>query len=115
MVNVSLQANGYISSIHDATGIASGGVKGEGVGAAVAPALECTVRPCILNCNGRGSSVNGTCHCEPIYAGSDCSISLMAAAAEELLEGLDINYKHGRPRCTRMTLPLPKQHHKLST
>eukprot|EP00193_Tetraselmis_chui_P001248 CAMPEP_0177754712 /NCGR_PEP_ID=MMETSP0491_2-20121128/2157_1 /TAXON_ID=63592 /ORGANISM="Tetraselmis chuii, Strain PLY429" /LENGTH=859 /DNA_ID=CAMNT_0019270117 /DNA_START=493 /DNA_END=3072 /DNA_ORIENTATION=- len=90
-----MQANGYISSIHDATGIASGGVKGEGAGAAVAPALECTVRPCILNCNGRGSSVNGTCHCEPIYAGSDCSISLMAAAAEELLEGLDINYKAG--------------------
>lgn len=87
-----MQANGYIAGIHD-----SAREGGDGPQANTPPAsMECTVRPCILNCNGRGSSMNGTCHCEPIYSGSDCSINLLAMAAEELLDGVDILYK-GRP------------------
>jgi hypothetical protein len=76
------QANGYVAGIHD-------GVPSLGLGASepAQVAAQCTVRPCILSCNGRGKSVNNTCRCEPIYSGSDCSINLLANAANELLDG----------------------------
>jgi len=90
-----MQANGYISGIHDSPLAAAAkpqAVPAEAQGA-VSPLVQCKIRPCILNCNDRGRSVNETCQCEPIYSGSDCSINLMADASDDLLDGMEIFYK----------------------
>lgn len=106
LVFVCLQANGYIAGMHD-NKATEPETPEEG-----APSAQCTVRPCILNCNGRGRSVNDTCHCEPIYSGSDCSIDLMAEAADDLLEGVAVpppvpNSRVGLPG--RRSVPLSEQ------
>mmetsp|Transcript_30490 Transcript_30490/g.72600 ORF Transcript_30490/g.72600 Transcript_30490/m.72600 type:complete len:874 (-) Transcript_30490:139-2760(-) len=85
-----MQANGYITAIHEGAETAQ---VAQEVQEKQQQQPQCMVRPCILSCNSRGVSVNGTCHCEPIYSGSDCSINLLADTVDDLLEGIDVFYK----------------------
>ena len=52
----------------------------------------CPPRECVLDCNRRGTYINGVCECEPIYAGVDCSIDLLKQSMDELLDGIDLHY-----------------------
>eukprot|EP00898_Chlorokybus_atmophyticus_P001584 jgi/Chlat1/2426/Chrsp17S02675 len=52
----------------------------------------CKRHECAVDCNKHGSWRNGTCVCDPIYAGSDCSIDRMASEAKALVAGLDVRY-----------------------
>mmetsp|Transcript_49733 Transcript_49733/g.158830 ORF Transcript_49733/g.158830 Transcript_49733/m.158830 type:complete len:920 (-) Transcript_49733:66-2825(-) len=88
MVYLVLQSMGYINSIAERTPPA----------AAEDAQLElesvtCPKRECVVDCNRRGVYANGTCHCEPIYSGGDCSIDRMAVELDSLLGGLNIKYE----------------------
>ena len=50
------------------------------------------VRECVNDCSQNGRWTNGSCACEPIYAGADCSVNLMHKAAAQLLAGLQLRY-----------------------
>jgi hypothetical protein len=50
------------------------------------------VRECVNDCSHNGWWTNGSCACEPIYAGADCSVNLMHKAAAQLLAGLQLRY-----------------------
>ncbi|KAK3268043.1 glycosyltransferase 29 protein [Cymbomonas tetramitiformis] len=83
-----LQATGHVHSIPSAPAPAA-----QASALALQP-VQCTPRQCVNDCSNRGIYVNGTCNCEPIYAGSDCSINIMEKELARLLGGLNTTY-HG--------------------
>ena len=92
---LAMQSQGMLRDVKDAVGAASM-EDDEAGGSSAAPvpgaALTCQRRDCVIDCNGRGEAKNGTCECDPIYSGSDCSVDRLMELVPKLLENLSLRY-----------------------
>jgi hypothetical protein len=86
---------------------AEGGARvgGEWSGSAAAEG-QCERRECVNECSRHGRWANGSCGCEPIFAGVDCGVNLMLKAAAQLLAGLQLRYT-GPMALNKQVFPKP--------
>ena len=88
MIFLVLKAHGHIASINEG----SKGVSSKGSRSGQEGQDGCTFNECRMDCNKQGLFVNGTCLCDPIYAGVDCSINKLEQEATKILSGLNLAY-----------------------
>lgn len=91
MIFLVLKAHGLIASINEGAKDSPAGPRKRGRDKGLPP-LYCERKECRMDCNNQGIFANGTCLCDPVYSGPDCSVNRLELEATKILSGLNLTY-----------------------